>query len=221
MKQTGKTPIVIFDWDGTLVDSIGLISLTLSEAATALEAELSLDDARQVIGLGLPQAAITLFPSATSEFHDGFIAEYKRRFIQVATEPQPFTGAATLLDQLQAQGFALSVATGKSRVGLNRALDSTQWHDYFFATRCADETRSKPHPLMVEEILSEFDGHAGHVFLVGDTSHDVHLAHNANVTSIAVTTGAHLQSELEASEPHYLCDSLQDAIQIILTATQR
>ena len=220
MKQSAKTPIVIFDWDGTLVDSIGLISRTLSSAAVTLGAELSVDDARQVIGLGLPQAAISLFPAAAPEFIEAFVVEYKRQFIQVALEPQPFAGAAVLLDQLRNQGIALSVATGKARVGLNRALDATQWHDYFFATRCADETRSKPHPMMVEEILSEFRGDAGPVFLVGDTTHDVYLAHNAGVNSIAVTTGAHLQAELEASRPHYLCNSLQEAIEIILKASE-
>ena len=215
MIELEPTPVVIFDWDGTLVDSIGLISQTLSTAATTLDVELSVNDARQVIGLGLPQAALTLFPSATSVFHSAFIAEYKRLFIQVALEPQPFAGAAALLNQLTQKGIALAVATGKSRVGLNRALDSTQWHDYFFATRCADETRSKPHPLMVEELLLEFEGEAGSVFLVGDTSHDIYLAHNAGVKSIAVTTGAHLQTELEDSKPDYLCHTLQDAIQII------
>lgn len=213
-----EVPVVIFDWDGTLVDSIAAISDSLMGAGAEVGHLLTYDQAKHVIGLGLPTAAAVLLPTVSKEVHETFMASYKRRFLARAHEPQPFQDAKKVLDELRKQEICLAVATGKSRVGLDRALGFTGWHDYFKATRCADETRSKPHPLMIEEILHETQHQSAPVFMLGDTTHDLHLAHNAGVQAVGLTTGAHSRDELLSADPHFLGDSLESALMYILNS---
>ena len=210
-----NAPLVIFDWDGTLVDSIGIISQTLVDSATTLGASLTLNSAKQVIGLGLPQADQALFPKQSLGFHQQFVAQYKALFVGTACEPMPFPGAMALLQELHVQGFGLAIATGKARFGLDRALRVSGLQDFFTSTRCADETKSKPHPLMIYEILAEMNHSQQPVFMVGDTTHDLFLAHNAGVTAVAITTGAHSKQQLQLANPHCLCENLDQVARFI------
>lgn len=198
--------LAIFDWDGTLVDSIGRIvdSLRLAAQDCTLPAldELAL---RSIIGLALPEAVQRLYPaqnlpeSLVKQFCQSYSTHYSAREHQ----PSPlFPGALALLQELRAKGFVLAVATGKSRRGLNEVLAGRGWLDYFDITRCADETRGKPHPLMLEEILSYSGCTRQQAFMVGDSPFDLHMAHNAQVTAVAVGHGAVSLRELKQHRPH-------------------
>ncbi|PKM21839.1 MAG: HAD family hydrolase, partial [Gammaproteobacteria bacterium HGW-Gammaproteobacteria-14] len=149
--------LVIFDWDGTLMDSTGrIVECLCLAAADAGLPTLAQDHARSIIGLGLPEAIRTLFPGIGYEDAEQMRQHYARRFVAAEAVPCAlFPGVRELLDELAASGVAMAVATGKSRKGLTRVWQGNDLADYFAASRCADESRSKPHPAMVQELLAE------------------------------------------------------------------
>lgn len=195
--------LIIFDWDGTLVDSRGVIVDTLR--ATMEEAgfePLPPEECQQVIGLGLDEAIRHLVPHANKGDWAAMRDIYGRRFQQFGAADMPFfPGAREGLARLHDQGRRLAVATGKSRRGLDRVLAEMGLTEAFHATRCADETASKPDPHMLRELLAEFGVGAQQAVFVGDTAFDMEMAHRLDMPRIAVTYGVHARDRLAQWEP--------------------
>ena len=195
--------LVIFDWDGTLVDSRGVIVETMQ--ATLAEAgfdPLPGEECQQVIGLGLDEALRTLVPGARDADYARLREIYGRRFQHFGAVDMPFfAGVAEGLEQLLAGGRRMAVATGKSRRGLERMLGEWDMHDTFHATRCADETASKPDPRMLRELLAEFGLGPSQAVFVGDTAFDMEMARRLEMPRIAVTYGVHGRERLAPWEP--------------------
>ncbi len=192
------TEVLIFDWDGTLSDSVARIvhclQLAAAEVGLAVPSEA---EGREIIGLGLGEALAQLFPGARRGQLDALKASYSRHYLVLDQSPAPFfAGVMETLHQLRDQGYRLAVATGKSRRGLDRVLDGHGLGRFFDATRCADETLSKPHPLMLQELLAHFAVDPHRACMVGDTEFDMAMAVSAGVPRIGVAYGAHCASRL-------------------------
>ncbi|WP_426233957.1 HAD-IA family hydrolase [Pseudomonas sp. TWP3-2] len=195
--------LLIFDWDGTLADSIGRIVEAMHVASERSGFELRDDFAvKGIIGLGLPEAIRTLYPAITDAEMVLFREHYADRYIEAEAVPSPlFEGVVESLASFREDGYHLAVATGKSRRGLDRVLKAHGWEDYFEITRAADETASKPHPLMLEQILAHCGVRAEQALMVGDSSFDLQMARNAGMGSVAVSYGAQSIEALQAFEP--------------------
>jgi phosphoglycolate phosphatase len=200
-------PLLVFDWDGTLVDSIERIVTSLQHASKQA-ADIHIDEtqARDVIGLGLNEAISKLHPELDTQLHatklNNIADAYRQHYLYDNTVPAPlFAGVSDLLDELRENGFTLAISTGKSRVGLEQSIDEHQLADYFATTRCAGENKSKPHPEMLHEILDELNFAASQTLMIGDSEHDLKMANNANVQCIGVTHGVHDAKTLEKFNP--------------------
>ncbi|MDB5816206.1 MAG: haloacid dehalogenase superfamily protein [Rhodocyclales bacterium] len=194
--------LIVFDWDGTLIDSTALIAGSLQLAAADLGLVVpSFEDAQHVIGLGLAQAMAWLFPDLAADRYQALIERYRFHFLKRDHEVSLFAGVRELLSALRQEGYLLAVATGKARHGLDRALQQADLLTYFDATRCADETFSKPHPQMLLELMEELMVEPARVLMIGDTTHDLQMAANAGTAAIAVICGAHPREQL-LREPH-------------------
>lgn len=194
--------LLVFDWDGTLLDSTGAIVDSVKAACRDLELPEPTDEhARQVIGLGLDDALRHSTPGLSVDRFPQMVERYRHHYLSRDHELKLFDGVAELIVELHAAGFVLTVATGKSRQGLNRAMTHCGLGRYFSATRCADECFSKPHPQMLEELMQEFDVPPARVLMIGDTTHDLLMAINARVAGLAVAYGAHSAEALDALRP--------------------
>lgn len=184
--------LLIFDWDGTLADSIGRIVVAMNQAAErAGEAPSAEDAIKGIIGLALGEAIWTLYPHLEPLQVERFRQHYADVYMALDQQPSPlFDGVVESLDAFRAQGYRLAVATGKARRGLDRVLKANGWEDFFDITRAADETRGKPHPLMLEEILAHCRAEPGQALMVGDSAFDLQMANNAGMHSVAVGYGA-------------------------------
>jgi phosphoglycolate phosphatase len=193
--------LVVFDWDGTIIDSASTIAECIRDAAADLGLVVpTLDQARHVIGLGLQDALRGAVPDLPAERTPQFVERYREHFRAREERMGLFPGMRELIEQLSASR-ALGIATGKSRRGLDRALEAAGLRPYFRASRCADETHPKPHPAMLREVMEELGVSAGQALMVGDTSHDMEMARAAGVDALAVTYGAHTESGLRACGP--------------------
>lgn len=192
--------LVIFDWDGTLFDSVGQIVASLQFAAQQFQQPLTEADAKSIIGLGLPEVAQRLFPNVP-ELHEQILQAYSEHYVAHSTGDAWFNGVAEMLHDLVDQGIRLAVATGKSRKGLDRVLKQTQSQNLFVATRAASETKSKPHPLMLEEILAETGVQVSNAIMVGDTSYDLEMAQNLGMACVGVSYGVHTPETLQQFQP--------------------
>jgi len=196
--------LLIFDWDGTLVDSIGRIVAAMHQAADQRGMPRRSDEAvKGIIGLAMPEAIRTLYPELTTAEHvERFHAAYSDCYLAIDRIPSGFfPGVEQSLASFREQGYQLAVATGKSRRGLQRILDALGWQDYFDITRCADETASKPDPKMLHEILEHCGVPASQALMVGDASFDLLMAQRAAMDSVAVGYGAQTLTTLSAYEP--------------------
>lgn len=195
--------IVIFDWDGTLMDSEAHIVDCLAETFKALDVPAqSPQELKQVIGLGLEQAFHHLLPQASANQVALLSQHYRELFLTRGPSPNTlFPMAREVLNDLRDAGCYLAVATGKSRRGLDKVLAETQLESMFVMTRCADETRSKPHPMMLEEILTDLDSDASDAIMVGDTEFDLQMAATLKMDSIGVSYGVHSVERLESHQP--------------------
>lgn len=203
--------LVVFDWDGTLMDSAGLIVNALRLAAADLGLEPPSEaSARHIIGLGLKDALQHALPKLAPSDYSTLATRYRHHYLSGDEGLALFPGAAEMIRGLHAEGRMLAVATGKSRHGLDNALASSGLGACFHATRCADECHSKPHPQMLLEILEEFDKSPDSTLMIGDTTHDLQMANNAGVPSVAVSYGAHPEAQLVALEPLHCAHSIQD-----------
>jgi phosphoglycolate phosphatase len=209
--------LLIFDWDGTLIDSVGRIVSCLREASEEQGLPV-LDYARfaDVIGLGLGDAIVRLYPHLDEPSVDRYRAAYGEAFRRRDATPSAlFEGVRSTLERLHRDGHRLAVATGKSRPGLDRALDALDLRGLFHATRCADETRSKPHPLMVQELLEELRRPPQDTWLIGDTEYDMAMAVAAKVTPVAVSHGVHEVARLRRYNPRHVINKIPELIDLI------
>jgi phosphoglycolate phosphatase len=194
--------LIVFDWDGTVMDSTAVISGSIQSACRDLALPVPDDEtARHVIGLGLDQALRYAVPDATDEIRPELVERYRYHFLLQDKHMPLFEGARETITGLHGDGYMLGVATGKSRAGLERAMDSTEMKSYFHAVRTADMTHSKPHPAMLLELMQELGAGAESTLMIGDTTHDLQMAINANVDVIALGHGAHPPEQLLALEP--------------------
>lgn len=197
-----KFELLVFDWDGTLLDSAGAIVGAIKAACRDLDLPEPPDErARHVIGLGLGEALRHAVPDLPEHRYPQMVDRYRYHYLSRDHELQLFDGVAELIVELAAAGFLLAVATGKSRPGLDRALKTSGLGAYFQASRCADECFSKPHPQMLEELMAEFSVPRERTLMIGDTTHDLQMAKNAGVAGLAVAYGAHPAAALDALAP--------------------
>ncbi len=201
--------LIVFDWDGTLMDSEAHIVASMERALEDLALPaLPKEDIKNVIGLGLFEAVNQLIPSQSQVTHQAAMDRYRYHFL--ADDPcEPFEGAEAVLQTLADAGYMLAVATGKGRHGLDRVLNSTGFGQYFVETRCADETCSKPHPQMLQEIMEVLDTAPHQTLMIGDTEYDLEMANAAKVTSVAVDYGVHERERLLACNPQACLSSIQ------------
>ncbi len=201
--------LIVFDWDGTLMDSERKIVRCMSAAAADVGiADPGADAIRQIIGLGLDEAMEQLYPQAPAALRKRLVERYREHFLELdQTEMLLFPGVEEGLAGLSQNGFLLAVATGKARRGLNRVLEETGTARYFAATRCADEAFSKPHPQMLDDILEQTGVPRDRALMVGDTTYDMLMARNAGVGALAVSYGVHSRRQLLECEPLGCVDS--------------
>lgn len=206
--------LLIFDWDGTLSDSTSKIVTCLQQAAVSANVPV-LDDATicNIIGLGLPEAMARLYPELDDHQKECVRSHYVEHFLAADQTPSPFfDGVEEGLKVLRRAGFTMAVATGKSRKGLDRVLERLNMAEYFDASRCADETQSKPHPMMLDALLKETQYGSHQALMIGDTEYDMEMAQNANMPRVAVSYGAHHIDRLQAYQPVKSVDYFSDFV---------
>lgn len=189
--------LIVFDWDGTLIDSAGAIAGCIRESCRDLGLTVPSDEqARYVIGLGLADALRYAVPELESSQYPQLIERYRFHFLRRDAELPLFDGTRAMLDELRTASHVLAVATGKSAAGLARALQTAALVESFAATRCADQTSPKPDPAMLHELMTELNVAPERVLMVGDTGHDLQMAASAGVSALGVSYGAHPIDEL-------------------------
>ncbi|UFH48503.1 HAD-IIIA family hydrolase [Pseudomonas sp. KNUC1026] len=203
--------LIVFDWDGTLADSIGRIVDAMEHAAVAGGLQPCATSAiKGIIGLELSQAISQLHPMLDDQALHAFRQRYADRYMAMDAEPSPlFPGVAHGLQQFREQGYQLAVATGKARRGLDRVLRAHGLETFFDITRAADETESKPAPRMLREILEHCGVEPARAVMVGDSAFDIQMAHNAGVASVAVGYGAIELGILRQYEPTHAIEAFQ------------
>jgi phosphoglycolate phosphatase len=218
LKPEKRYPLIVFDWDGTLMDSTAGITLSIQEAARDMGLPVpEREAASHVIGLGLQDSLRAAVPSLPVEKYMDFVELYRKHFFAQQETMALFPGVPELLDQLRTDGHRLAVATGKSRRGLDHALQVTGIGGHFASSRCADETNPKPHPAMLLELMNELALRAGDLLMIGDTSHDLGMAKSAGVDAVAVTYGAHPAEALRSLAPRACVASVGELRQWLTT----
>jgi phosphoglycolate phosphatase len=202
--------LLVFDWDGTLMDSAAVIVASLQAACRDLQLPAPGEEqARFIIGLGLDDAMTNILPGLDPTQYLRVAERYRAHYLQRDVDTRLFPGAADTLAALHAAGFLLAVATGKGRRGLERALGATGLRPYFHATRCADEGHAKPHPGMLQGLIDELGVASGRTLMIGDTTHDMEMARAAGVTPLAAAYGAHPRQALLAYAPVACVDDIE------------
>ena len=202
--------LIVFDWDGTLMDSEAHIINSMQCAFDDVGMDPVTDGSvRNIIGLGMREAVATLLPEISSDAYASIIDRYRYHFF-ADDSCEPFDGAGEVLESLYDQGYLLAVATGKGRQGMDRALASTGFGKYFLESRCADETRSKPDPQMLNEIIEILDVSHKKTLMVGDTEYDLEMANAACIASLGVDYGAHERDRLLECNPLDCLTSIQE-----------
>jgi phosphoglycolate phosphatase len=213
--MTGRRfELLVFDWDGTLVDSAQHIVDSLLAACVDLRIPPpAAERARYVIGLGLKDAMEYLLPDLSASEYPRLADRYRIHYLAGDARVVPFSGVPEGIAGLNASGYLLGVATGKSRRGLDRALQDTALERLFHASRCADEGFPKPHPEMLQVLMELLNVAPERTLMIGDTTHDLEMARNAGVPALAVTYGAHDEAELARLEPLARARSFGDLMQ--------
>ena len=210
--ELNELKLLVFDWDGTLMDSVDRIVASMQAASRDTDIKVpTVDEIKEIIGLGLKEALHTLFPHHDVSTHEKLTEHYRQHFVYESTvESRPFEGTRETLVNLVDSGYVLAVATGKARKGLDRALEETALGDLFDITRCADETRSKPHPQMLHEIMDQLGVPASQTLMIGDTEYDLAMANAANALSMGVSYGVHDKERLLTHDPVACLDDIRD-----------
>jgi phosphoglycolate phosphatase len=199
--------LIVFDWDGTVMDSTAVIAASIQAACRDLDLPVPSDeDARHVIGMGLGQALRYAVPDASEAMYEPLVERYRHHYLAQDSAIPLYADARETIAELHEAGYRLAVATGKSRNGLERAMQSSGMAGYFHAMRTADMTFSKPHPAMLLEIMDELGATPERALMVGDTTHDLQMAINAGVDALGMTHGAHPVEQLRALQPLALLD---------------
>lgn len=203
--------LIAFDWDGTLFDSTALITRCIQAAAVDLGLERPSDaDASYVIGMGLQEALAHAVPGLAPARYPELGLRYRHHYFAAQHEVTLFKGTLEMLAALKARHHWLTVATGKSRRGLDEALKVVELQGLFDGSRTADETAGKPHPQMLHELMREFGAEPERTLMIGDTSHDLQMALNAGTASVGVSYGAHDHETFEAFKPLHIAHSVPD-----------
>jgi len=218
MTRHRRFDLIAFDWDGTLFDSTGLIVRCIQAACRDLGTPVPDDmQAAYVIGLGLMDALKYAVPYLPVQRYPELGRRYRHHYVAWQHEIVLFDGTRQMLQALKERNHWLAVATGKSRRGLDEALADAQLEGFFDSTRTADQTASKPDPLMLHELMAELGAEPSRTLMVGDTTHDLQLAANAGVASVAVSYGAHPGEDLHRFGPLVVAHStrqLHDWLQL-------
>ena len=201
--------LIIFDWDGTLMDSIGLIVESMHVAGAAHGFTTTDQAVKDIIGLSLMKGIEILYPQATDVQKQAIQQSYADYYIPNSHRTPFFAPIENMLQTLQQQNRQLAVATGKKRKGLDRVLDASNSHHYFVMTRCADESGSKPDPQMLTDILQYTEQQISDAVFIGDSIYDIQMANSLGMTSIAVNYGTASSDELAAQQPTYQVDTPQ------------
>jgi phosphoglycolate phosphatase len=210
MDMQADVRFIVFDWDGTLMDSEAQIVSCLHAAIADLQLEPMDDDTvKNIIGLGLREAIDTLVPGRDAAFHQAFVQRYREHWFR-SEGSSLFAGVRATLDICRQHKLLLGVATGKARRGLQRVLGETGLASCFDATRCADETPSKPHPQMLLELMEELNVSPEQTIMVGDTEYDMEMATNAGTRKVAVSSGVHTAERLNRHDPMICLNRVAD-----------
>jgi phosphoglycolate phosphatase len=211
MTSVRNFDLVVFDWDGTLFDSTALITRCIQAACADVGVAVPSDtQASYVIGMGLIEALQHAAPGLPRERYPELGARYRHHYTARQHEVMFFDGTLAMLETLKSRGHLLAVATGKSRRGLDDALNTSALRGLFDATRTADETASKPDPRMLHELMNDLQVPPGRTLMIGDTTHDLQLALNAGVASIGVSYGAHDRGAFDAFPTKHVAHSMTD-----------
>ena len=209
--------LIAFDWDGTLFDSTAIITRSIQRAVRDVGGTVPTDrDASFVIGMSMMSALAHAAPDVPKEKYPELGARYRYHYAMHQNDITLFEGVLAMLDDLRERNHLLAVATGKSRNGLNDVLASVSLQGVFDGSRTADETAGKPDPLMLHELMAEFDVTPQRTLMIGDTTHDLLMARNAGCASVGVSYGAHEPDEFHALAPLYIGHSVRDIHQWLL-----
>jgi phosphoglycolate phosphatase len=210
--DSSEVRMLIFDWDGTLMDSADQIVHCMQLAADECKVVIPTREAVEaIIGLGLPEALAILFPDLSDIRRHLIRTRYAWHFVEgTGGESRLFPGVPELLRDFKTKGYRMVIATGKSRLGLDRVLVKTGLTNFFHATRCADETLSKPHPKMLHELLALYKMEPHHAIMIGDTTYDMEMAQRIGMPRLAVSYGVHTVGELQRFEPLAVVGSIEE-----------
>lgn len=214
--------LIVFDWDGTLMDSEARIVSCIRGAAVDIGLTAPSESAaREIIGLGLREALVRLFPTQSDAVHDRLVHRYREHFLVLNQfQSTLFPGVREMLRALREADLLVGVATGKSRQGLDREMTQTGLSPLFHATRCADETFSKPHPQMLQELMGELGVSPGETLVVGDTEYDMQMATNAGTEALGVSYGVHDSGRLLDHGALAVLDTLDQLTDWLLVTSQ-
>lgn len=207
-----KYKLVIFDWDGTLMDSVSRIVSSMQAAARISGAvEPESHSIQDIIGLSLDISVNTLFPDANEALQKTIHDHYKDQYVNHDKTPTPlFDGAIELLSGLKSSGYTLAVATGKGRKGLDRVIEMSGTGQFFQGSRCADESASKPSPMMLQQLLDELGMAIGDAVMIGDSEYDLMMAKALGMDCIGVSFGTQTREKLQTHQPLAIIDQLSE-----------
>ena len=206
-----KFDLIAFDWDGTLFDSTAAISRSIQLAVADVGGTVPSDEqASYVIGMALLPALAHAAPDVPKEKYNDLANRYRYHYLKQQEQITLFKGISPMLEELRECGYWLTVATGKSRRGLNEALQHADLRGMFDGSRTADETAGKPHPLMLQELMAEFGVEPERLLMIGDTTHDLQMAQNAGCASVGVAYGAHVEDDLHRCAPLHVARDVAD-----------
>ena len=213
-----KFDLIAFDWDGTLFDSTAAITRSIQLAVADVGGQVPTDErASYVIGMALLPALAYAAPDVPKEKYNDLANRYRYHYLQQQEQITLFKGVLPMLESLRARGHWLAVATGKSRRGLNEALQHADLRGVFDSSRTADETAGKPHPLMLQELMAELGVEPERLLMIGDTTHDLQMAQNAGCASVGVAYGAHAPQDFAAYHPLHVAHDVADLHQWLST----
>ena len=210
--------LIAFDWDGTLFDSTGIITRCIQMAVADVGGTVpTREQASYVIGMALMPALAHAAPDVPQDKYPLLGERYRHHYLAHQHDISLFDGVLDMLAQLKARHHWLTVATGKSRSGLNEALHAVELRDVFDGSRTADETAGKPHPRMLLELMREFGSAPERTLMIGDTTHDLQMALNAGCASVGVSYGAHEPHDFHALQPRHIAHSVRELHDWLLT----
>ena len=211
MPNSRQFDLIAFDGDGTLFDSTAIITRCIQNAVCDVGGAKPSDrDASYVIGMGLMQALAHAAPDVPEEKYPELGARYRHHYITHQNDISLFDGVLAMLTDLKSRQHCLTVATGKSRHGLDDVLQTVELKGMFAGSRTADETAGKPHPRMLHELMQEFGARPERTLMIGDTTHDLQMALNAGCPSVGVSYGAHEPDAFAALNPRFVAHSVRE-----------